>query len=308
MTITVYVGDNDSSLAINATTHNNNAYLVHTKNYNEFLNYTTTNDITVYTSLTDLPKINNERSVLFDILQKADNIVYSPPLKWSDASSEFNLTSQKMLIEYYLLLINNTKNNVTGLPLTVSENKYLKLADKRTSTANALWVAGCSIPHGVGVLTNEKFGTIVAKTLNMPMVNITKGGSSIEWASDQILRSNMQTGDIVVWGLTSEYRAPLWNRGEVVGETNGAILIEETRMYKAITAVHQVINFCNKAEVKLILLPLICSEQMRVYLNDEPDFYQLPYQTKPLDYGSDNAHPGPKQHKFWADFCLTAIN
>ena len=305
MTITVYIGNNDTTLSDTAKKHDCSAYLIHKGNYKEFLEQCPPNT-TVYTSLTDVPKINNKRCVLYDILQKADNIVFCQPSKWSDDNGEFNLTSQQMLIEYFLLLINNRKNNVVGL-MNIAKNKYLNLEEKRTSTSNVLWVAGCSISYGVGVLPTEKFGTIIAKTLAIPMVNIAKGGSSIEYASDQILRSDIQKGDIVVWGLTSEYRAPSWNHG-AKAEKNSAILTEETRMYKAVTSVYQVINFCNKLKVKLILLPLICSEQLRVYLNNEKDFYQLPYQTEPLDYGTDNVHPGIKQHKFWADFCIDSMN
>lgn len=308
MAITVYVGDNDESLAINAKTHNTSAYLVHKKNYKEFLLYDSIDDITIFTSLTDLPKINNDICILYEILQKADRIVYSPPLNWSDSNDEFNLSSQKMLVEYFLTLINNKNNNVTGLPDIISDNSYLSLSDKRNSADKVLWVAGCSISHGVGVKHDEKFGYIIAQTLKIPLISVTKGGSSIEWAADQILRSDIRKNDIVVWGVTSEYRAPLWRDKDVVGETSPTILINETRMYKAVTSVYQVINFCNKVGAELLILPLICSEQLRIYLKDEPNFHQLPYQTKPLDYGDDNEHPGVKQHDYWATYCLEVLS
>lgn len=310
MAITVYVGDNGEYLATHAKKYNSGAYLVHKRNYKEFLLYNSSTDITIFTSLVDLPKIDDDTSVLYEILQKADSIVYSPPPKWSDDNDEFNLSSQRMLVMYYLVLINEEKGNVNGLPTNISENDYLNLSNLREHTNEVLWVAGCSISHGVGVEHNEKFGYIIAKTLKIPLISITKGGSSIEWSADQILRSDIRKGDTIVWGLTSEYRAPKWNHHKhtVDGEHSTLLLVDETRMYKAVTSIYQVINFCNKIGAKLLILPLICSEQLRIYLKDELNYHQLQYQTKPIDYGDDNSHPGPKQHNQWAQYCLRVLN
>ena len=64
---------------------------------------------------------------------------------------------------------------------------------------------------------------------------------------------------------------------------------------------HQVVNFCSKISARLILLPIICSEQLQMLVCDLDEYYQLPYQTKFLDFGADGIHPGPTQHQIWAD-------
>ena len=56
------------------------------------------------------------------------------------------------------------------------------------------------------------------------------------------------------------------------------------------------------------MVPILCSENFRLMLNPLPEFYQLPYQTKYIDIGNDNLHPGPGQHQFYADAILKIIN
>lgn len=311
MTITVFVGDSDESISSNACNHNRDAYLVDFLNFEDFLKTNFVEDVTIYTAHSDLPKITKDRAVLYEILNKADVIYYSPPRSWSDQQTDFfSVSSQKSLTLYWLLIINGQKNNVHNIDLSeYKNNQYIALPSVEHTLGVKIWNAGCSISRGVGVQQGQQYASLIAQSIDTPFVDLSLGGSSIEYAADQLLRSNIQPGDIVIWGLTEETRFPIWNPG-LKKVTPGNRTIEtftETRVYKSIISVHQVSNFCSKIGAELILLPIICSENFCLLLWELDNFYPLPYQTKFVDYGSDNVHPGAEQHKIYADFCLDII-
>ena len=302
MTINLFVGDNNNSLAEIAKKTNSTAFLIEHSNYKIFLSTDYAEDITVYTSFSDLPKITSIGAVFFEVLKKADNIFYHPPQKWSDHLNTFNWDSNQVITEYFLYQTNLIKNNVQGLDLSDYRNSnYLDLVEQRKTEGTQLWVAGCSIAYGIGVSEHEKFGTLISNKLNLPVSNLAKRASSIEWAKDQILRSDIRKNDIVVWELTQEVRSPKAINETVSVEKNPDILLDETSLYRAVTSVYQVANFCKKISARLILLPILCSERLQLLIHELDEYYQLPYRLKFLDLGTDNAHPGPIQHRAWAD-------
>ena len=307
MAITLFVGDIDNTLSNLAKKYDRDAFLIHSANYQQFLKTQYANNITVYSSLADLPKIDMH-SAMHEILLKADKIFYSPPNVWSDSSEQFAWDTQKKYLEFLLYDVHVKYNNVYGLDLTNYQNTfYLNLVDQRPSMNKCLWVAGCSVAHGVGVDQSEKFGAIISGRINVPVSYLTKGASSIEWSADQILRSNIQCNDIVIWALTSENRAPAIKNQTVVYEPDPDLLLNETRLYKSITSVQQVVNFCKKISCQLIMFPVICSPNLRLMLTDCENYYHTPYQLGWIDCGTDGRHPGPLQHQYWADFCLNHI-
>ena len=309
MAINLFVGDNDKLLAEIAHKANPAAFLIEHSNYKIFLSSDYVKDITVYTSFSDLPKISRTDAIFFEVLKKADNIFYCPPEVWSDYSREFNWNGNQTITEYFLYQINLIKNNVQGLDLTNYQNSnYFNLAEHRKTEDAQIWVAGCSIAHGVGVKKHEKFGTLISNKLGLSVSHITERGSSVEWAKDQILRSDIRKNDIVIWGLTQEIRAPKAINGRIGNEKNPDILLDETALYRAVTSVHQVVNFCRKISARLILFPIICSERLQLLIHDLDEYYQLPYQLGFLDLGTDKVHPGPIQHRTWADIIYKEIS
>lgn len=314
MSFLLYVGDCTEEVAISCQKQHPNAFLVEFSNYQQVMQDIAKGyNIVAYTSFADLPKIEeNTNSVFYNLLDLATEIFYIPPNKWSDHKEEYSIHSMQRITEYFLYNINNQKNNVHNLSLEHYQVNvpYLELKNK-TVNHPTIYVAGCSISHGVGVKDTERYGEIVASNLGMQSCFLTDPGSSIEWAGDQILRSDIQSDDIVIWGLTSEYRACEWdtekhkikhiNNYNFEGSESGSIALisEENRLYKALTVVHQVNNFCNKIGVQLICFPIISSEALKLYLSGLENFYDMPYKRN-VDLGSDNVHPGPKQHQYWA--------
>jgi hypothetical protein len=302
MTITVFVGDNNSELATTARKTDPSAFLIEHRNYKKFLSTNYATDITVYTAFSDLPKITPNDAVLFEILKKADVVFYCPPAKWSDHSDEFGWNSNQAITEYFLYHAKLINNNVHGLDLTGYQNSdYLALTESRKTATKQLWVAGGSLPHGAGVSADERFGALISKKLDLAVSHLTKPGCSIEWAKDQILRSDIRTDDTVVWQLTPETRAPKVINKKVVAEKNPDILLDETSLYRAVTSVHQVVNFCKKISAQLVIIPGGCSEHLQLLIHNLDEYYQFPYQTQSLDKGTDNIHAGPVQHRVWAE-------
>jgi len=311
MIITVFVGDSDESVAQEAKKHDTTAYLVEHKNYQQFLTANFQHNVTVYTALSDLPKITKHRAVLYEILNKADIIYYCPPKKWADQVSDtYRHTSQQSLTLYFLFLINNIKKNVVNLDVSAyQKNNYVLLKDIRHSDKKTLWSAGCSIAFGYGVNKSQRYANLVSEATGLELVDLSMNGSGIEYSADQILRSDIKQHDVVIWGITEETRFPEWNSNEqrVRPGNRSATTLTETQIYKSTISVHQVANFCNKIGADLIMIPIICSENFCLLLSGLPNFYQLPYQTKFVDLGSDNQHPGPMQHQKYADFLSNII-
>ena len=301
--IIIYVGDNTEYLSDLA---GDNSQLIDSRNYHKFLQILQPG--IYHTSHADAGKITSDSAPLYEILKVADEINYCPPSKWLDQTSEFEWINTQYLTEYFLTLINNEKNNVNGLSdSSLIFDKYLKLENTRRNNDPCIFVTGCSISYGVGVNKNQTFGHLVSKKTNKELIMLAKPGSGLEFQKDQILRSGVCSGDIVIWGLTNEFRSTEWIGSHPRTEEWNKQSFRETVVYRAVTSIFQVINFCKKSKAQLILLPLICTESLRLGLSHIPEYIQAPYQTKNIDLGTDNEHPGPQQHKSWADMILTRL-
>jgi hypothetical protein len=340
MTINIYIGDNNTELADTATVSDPAAFLIDHSNYKEFLDRPPSN-VTVYTSLSDLPKfptgqtkISKYNNAVCNLLDLADNIFYCPPDVWSD-NKNIDLSditnSLQGLTEYILYWFKQQKNNVHNLDLTrYSTQAYTKLADSRKTNNQQLWIAGCSFSHGVGVNANERYGQLLANSLELPVSFLTASGSSIPWAVDQIVRSNICSGDIVVLGLTSEYRFPYWKTDNSVWHvafkrasdhtclpftnlsTNiiDRLLTDDNCFYQSVIRIHQLVNFCNKIDAKLLIVGMLQSSSLSLHLNDLDHFIDYKNFESPgsfIDLGTDNEHPGPLQHQAYADFCQSTL-
>jgi hypothetical protein len=326
--LTIFVGDVGSELGELAQKYQADAYLIDVSNYNEFLTASFTQTTTVYTCLGDLPKDHN---ILCSILDKADHIMYCPPAKWSDGRTTdvYDPTNSiQGLTEALLSIFKQNKNNVTGLDRSGYINTKLStLVDQRASRNPQLWIAGCSLSHGVGIDRTQSYGHVMSQALNLPVSYLTASGSCIDWAADQILRSDIKAGDIVVWGLTHESRISWWNdisnklHHIVLGNDKSSelnvprfvlesVMLSKTQLYKAVISVNQVINFCKKIQAKLFIAGFWSTEALLLQIEGLPEFaaYKLPIHPQiPTDFGSDNQHPGPKQHQLYAEFCLAQL-
>jgi hypothetical protein len=327
--VTLFVGDVCEGLGQQALQFDPDAFLIDHSNYKNFLVSPTNNNITVYTSLGDLPK---NLEIFYHIAMTATEIIYAPPAEWTDGLTvdpSDPTSCVQGLTEIMLLLISN-RRPVQNLNLCYFNPMVNPLVDQRQTAVAQLWVAGCSITHGVGVNSSQRYGHLLSQQLNLPCSFLTRQGSSIAWAADQILRSDILPGDIVVWGITSTERTTLFEHGKMNSVNIGSYtrdpglekslpaktLFNQTTFYSHLYAIEQVINYCKKQQATLLLLGLLVSDNMLRYLKAKDNYFHYDYDLefkdhtkyiKFIDLGTDNQHPGAQQHQLYADYCQNIL-
>jgi hypothetical protein len=253
------------------------------------------------------------------VLRQANKIVYAPPKNWSDqrqGQSKMQQWSEDYLNVFRLRC--EVENFTPKVRLMA--NQMLGHADKRKSQEKQLWIAGCSVSHGTGVTNQTRYGQLLANQLKLSASFLTCPGSSILWAADQILRSDVRTGDIVVWGLTSWSRTPFFHNNKLyrVHEktleqhsehrtlVNPDMLTSDHLFYQSLISIFQVINFCQKTNVQLVIASLL-DDCLCQYLKDQSNFIMLynlwgrNIDQLFVDLGNDELHPGIATHQFYCD-------
>lgn len=327
----LYVGDISVDLATTAQSHDRSAFLINCANYQQVLDHALTKNITAYTSLGDLPK---NLDVFLDLCGQADEVVYCPPKQWSDGRTVNDFCPEESIqgLTETLLTMVTDRTKVVGLNVESTVHP-IPLVDNRKTDSKQLWVAGCSISHGVGVTADQRFGSLLSMDLDMPCSFLTRPGSSIDWASDQICRSDIQNGDTVIFGLTSGCRMTFVHNHkllsgitantysqypeyqQIIPEYN---LLTENTFYHQTLAIERCINFCRKINAKLLLIGLLISQSANLlrYICQKENFFLYPYQfshsnqftIKFKDLGSDHQHPGSQQHSLYRDFIIKHIS
>jgi hypothetical protein len=195
-----------------------------------------------------------------------------------------------------------------------------KVNQKRPHNKPVMWMAGCSITAGYGVAEHERYGKILSENLNTPEILLAKLGSSILYAADQLLRSDIRADDIVIWGLTNIPRVEVCDNTDFcpVPVTSYDFLEKSLQYWDLdyfssptqnlihIRMILQVVNFCNKVGARLYLANMIDTTWIPVVFKDYSNFINFSKEvnligfTKFMDLGTDGAHPGPEQHKEYA--------
>jgi hypothetical protein len=321
--ITLFVGDQTSDLANAALLHDDSASLI------DHSNYDSTRMLgTYYTSIADLPSLEEFNNILLS----ANTIVYSPPNVWSDDNVGFG--GLKFWTEFYCLVYSKFKE-VIGLDQIDDPHDLdtmLHLNGSRCSNNQQLWVFGDSITFGIGVTDEQRYAEILSKQLDLPLSVLAQPATSILWAADQILRSDIKKDDIVVWGLTNVQRFPFMDdnsnyihvttghyvRDPSFQKTLDIDVLSHFKNYQlhCVRSVYEVFNYCNKIGAQLFVAGLIVDIELVHYLGKLDCYYHLAgiprndlgnrgYEF--LDVGSDNEHPGPLTHQHYADTLFEVI-
>lgn len=318
----LFVGDVSEVTSRSAKNFDSSAFLIDHSNFEKILSDKFTKNRVAYTSIGDLPK---NFVILYRVFNFADKIIYCPTNQWSDGKfidHDDVTNSMQGYTEFLLSLIHQKKNNVNNLDLqSFSPDPYTVLSDFRKSECPQLWIAGCSVSHGTGIDDSERYGEILAKKIKRQVSFLTAPGSSIEWAADQILRSDIRANDIIVWGLTGADRLPFWFDNRIrhltIGSSNkhpvlsdktlNLLLIDPTNLYRLIVHIKQVINFCNKVGAKLFLFGILVTPTTFMYIRSIKEFRNY-VSNGWIDLGWDNLHPGKQQHRLFSDFCLDYLS
>jgi hypothetical protein len=312
--IIIYVGDVNEYLGDLAKQQNPTAQLITNTNYSNL------NSGTYYVSIGDLDTLAR----FAEVLRQATHIVYAPPAKWSDQHK--NHSKMQEWTESYLVAFAD-KKPIEGFnfPFPADKDTMLRLVDTRKTDGRQLWIVGCSFTFGVGVTTTQRYGQLLSDCLGLPVSFLAWPGSSLTWAADQILRSDILAGDIVIWGLTAQERFPYFKNNVLTHvntrsyETNPELkylvdisfLDSQQLIYQAVVEIHQVINFCKKVGAQLILAQLL-GRGLEIYLHGYENYQMLAHQYGrniddiQFDTGSDKEqHPGPLMHQWYCEQILT---
>jgi hypothetical protein len=323
--LTVCVGDIFEELSHQAKKIDPGAFLVDNNNVVDIVDKPLTHDIVVYTSLGEF---NGNHLPFLKILQQADKIYYFPPDHWSDGKilDFLNPTESTQGLTEQLLLMYSDKVVDTRKQQLYFSYDINPVVDDRKTQKLQMWVAGCSISHGVGVTQSERYGEILSRDFQLPCSFLTAPGSSIDWAADQILRCDLRPGDIVIWGLTNTNRTSYYHQQNLLHLNPNAYkrypylesicsqryLLSETLFFQHLYSIERVINICQKLNVKLLIVGLLPEWGLFRFLKTLPNYFLYPYNvsldssgmnfTNFVDLGSDASHPGPKQHNAYKDF------
>jgi len=354
MSRTVIVGDTSEDLSHFAKIHDENAKLWSQDSQSTQTTYISIGDVGINTFLkillaADHIIYHNKSSSWCDKETKelTDNIIYLLGLNGlAYKISGFQINS--FVLEKNLLWKHLLDSELAGQLLiqkicNYSEDNFLGLVNHRKSMDKQIWVAGCSYAQGSGIESpNERYGELVAKQLGWQTTNIGRQGSSIDFAADQIMRSMVRAGDLIIWGLTGTYRYTWFDHGQIENvllhhidnkvqlkhrkKFLSQMLLDDARLYLAQRHVTQVQEFCNRVGCNLVLIyhdPLNFKSHvpiMKSFLHQYPGFLDInkimidqfgvgnldeKYQ---LDIGADGMHPGAKTHAAWAKILVDFIN
>jgi len=145
--ITIYLGDIGEYLADLAIANHGNATLITQENFTNLPHGI------YYTSIGDLTDLRT----LGGVLQQANKIVYAPPVVWSD--NRHSKSVMKEWTEDYLHIFSFRCQVDNYIPVNTDNQKtILKLVNTRKTQEQQLWIAGCSISHGIGVTEDTRYG------------------------------------------------------------------------------------------------------------------------------------------------------
>jgi hypothetical protein len=212
----------------------------------------------------------------------------------------------------------NALQKKTNSKLIDIDTNFLKVTTRKDKPV--LWTAGCSITEALDVDEEDTWRYQLGQQLQREVLNLSKGGTSIWWSADQILRSDIRSGDIVVWGLTNVARIEYSKNWNMVSNTFISYEDEckqkywtvdyfesETQTLFCLRSIYQVINFCNKVGADLYIINMLDLNWISSLLKSHPNFLDLVegirqgYIVKFIDYARDQLHPGPEQHKHFAN-------
>lgn len=253
------------------------------------------------------------------VMEKSSEIYYVPVTTWQHETTKKCTETWLNYFSHRKPVYNLSKNDL---------NSSSELVDGRKTESRQIWNAGCSITWGLGVNPNQRYGNLISKQLDLPISILAEVGSSISWASDQLIRSDIRKDDIVIWGLTGVNRLTVYHDGNTlhVNEpkfkkysdildslVNKNILVSDHILQTEINAIDRVVKLSEKIGFKLILTLFslnIIEHELKIleYLTKFKFFVSCftdsnaPY----IDYAIDR-HPGPLQHKKYADILLDYI-
>jgi hypothetical protein len=181
-----------------------------------------------------------------------------------------------------------------------------------------LWVFGCSHSYGVGLRPNEKtFGKIAAELLNLPLISISKPGSSLNWSTINLMSADIRPGDTVIWQITSPDRIPQFNghtvKEVILARTDNRYLLEvfdaNQVFFNQINLLNFGVKYLRSHNIKFVMISISPKvEKHYEYITEYVKYPEYCYTPEcGLDFGTDQQHLGPLSHQAIAQHILNHV-
>ena len=301
----LFIGNVDPYLAEIAKKYDQSAVLATDQNLHTFLRES---NLTLYTSLADIGNISNLKA----LCDWADEIFYRPPAQWNSVDEQHYTECVLINASIY-----KTVDGIESIEFPYKFLNDIPSGAPRVSDHSQMWAVGGSVTQGVGVELHDTWRHLLSVELNLPCTNLSVRGGSILWQSDQICQSDIRSGDVIFWALTSHSRLPVINQNNelfhlcsggyqinrlLAAEFPPDLLDNSTLLYHNVMAIRRAYNFCNKQGAKLLILG-VDYDHVSLY-----QYYQVPWYRYYInvldgyvDHGTDHQHPGPKQHRIFVE-------
>jgi len=280
--LTVYIGDD--TVSFNVLIRRIDQTAIPYKNYgkkikdNEYL----VSD-TVYLHTTDLAP-----QKLHDILYNCKELIFVEPVSWTSDDIEHHTIGWLDYISTCRPVKMLKASDYGRGTVAYESKKFVKpsLLDpvaQRQTDGKQVWVVGCSFAHGHGLNdVNLRYGQRFADSVGLPVSFLSMTGASNQWAADQILKSDIRAGDIVLWGITGTARTTiytnervwpitihlldrsektsiksLFSNGQKISHVRRMVseefLLSDHSLYDSINHIEQVFNHLNKIKVEYLM-------------------------------------------------------
>lgn len=271
-----------------------------------------------YSTLEDLKVKHNElvwlvnqchNVVLIDVDQR--NLLINVPLE-----------SQPLYAYLLTVLKRLKKNNNFQFENLYQEAPWSFAVPQRPCPDPVLWVGGCSISAGCSINTTDSYAHQLSILFNMPLAMLAEGGSSIQRQFDRWVAADIKSGDILIWGLTNFSRLDVMVKDQWTKVTTSNYFTELSEKYRywnvdffnsptqAMSSIRQILQFeklCKKLSINDYCLVNILDDTWSPWILDGHNkFLDIGANSNPdnrynfVDYGEDQMHPGPNQHRLYA--------
>jgi hypothetical protein len=162
---------------------------------------------------------------------------------------------------------------------------------------------GCSFTAGARIDYNDVWCNQLGSKLNLEHINLSYQGSSLEYQYEKILQSEtiLSNAKFILWMQTYPPRSHRFFLRDIIGDfysriipPDKPIIWEKVEYYYNLVS-HKKILITNcwgwDLKTKILLKAKICKKNKNYFFN----------KNNPIDYGSDNLHPGPKSHSILAN-------
>lgn len=280
------------------------------------------------------PKAHKCHTTLYDLasIELSEAIDLAEAIELVNLDADFIMTQALELdnVDFFgygvlfnkLIKVRDKVSNFEWISDIKFDNMTGVVNEPRSTTGPVLWVAGCSGSMGAGVDKSERYGAIIANRLGIPELNIASGGGSNSLAVSRVMLSDIKKNDYVILGVTTMGRVEIgskWgltsyaHRGYNTVSANKKFYTDiffnsPTQTIMQLRSILQLDNFCKKIGAKLCVANLCDLTWSSVLLHDLDTFCEASadwkitkFGVRGVDLGTDNQHPGPKQHQIWAD-------